>query len=221
MGIEHHLLCLAWIGADEQHARVAEPDMGDLDLHGHAVDQHDLVAPVELVGLPRREGAAHRRRPTQSRAFSLPCPSIAAHRVVTALIAQTAQRLEDAHQGQAFARACLRCQQQPVEIRPPLPQLRQRLDLPLVAERRAPDRTTLRTVFRDTCRSRTISLIERPRMKNSRLMRAIVSTPNIPPPPSIRKDRQSPAQKGGSKLNADPPAQGSKLHADHREPRAW
>ena len=54
----------------------------------------------------------------------------------------------------------------------------------------APERTTLRTVLRDTCSSRAISLIERPRWKNSRRIRAIVSTPFIPRHPSQTKDRQ-------------------------------
>ena len=59
MGVEHHLLRLARIGPHEHHAAVAEPDMGDLHGHRHAVDQHDLVAPVELVGLARREDQRH------------------------------------------------------------------------------------------------------------------------------------------------------------------
>jgi hypothetical protein len=56
MGVEDHLLRLARVSPHEQHARVAEPDVGDLHDHGHPVDQHDLLAPVELVGLARREG---------------------------------------------------------------------------------------------------------------------------------------------------------------------
>lgn len=55
VGVEHHLLGLARIGPDEHHAAVAEPNMGDLHGHCHAVDQDDLVAPIELVGLARRE----------------------------------------------------------------------------------------------------------------------------------------------------------------------
>ena len=50
VGIEHHLLCLAWIGAHEQHARVAEPQVGDLHRHRRAIDQDDLVAPVVVAG---------------------------------------------------------------------------------------------------------------------------------------------------------------------------
>jgi hypothetical protein len=45
MGIEHHLLRLARIGAHKWHAAVTEPDMGDLDGHRHAVQQNDFVAP--------------------------------------------------------------------------------------------------------------------------------------------------------------------------------
>jgi hypothetical protein len=47
--------------------------------------------------------------------------------------------------------------------------------------------STFRTVFRDTPRSRTISLIDLPLTKNSRRIRATVSTTSIshsPPPQS-------------------------------------
>ena len=59
VGVEHHLLRLARIGPHEQHPAVAEPDMRHLHRHRHAVDQDDLVAPVELVGLARREAQRH------------------------------------------------------------------------------------------------------------------------------------------------------------------
>ena len=42
MGIEHHLLRLARIGAHEQHPAVAKPDVGDLHDQRHAA-QHDAV----------------------------------------------------------------------------------------------------------------------------------------------------------------------------------
>src|SRR4051812_26546772 len=45
----------------------------------------------------------------------------------------------------------------------------------------SPDRSTLRTVFRDTLRSRAISLIVLPLRKCSRRIRPIVSTVSIPP----------------------------------------
>jgi hypothetical protein len=44
----------------------------------------------------------------------------------------------------------------------------------------APDRMTLRTVFRDTRSSRQICLIDLPSTKCARLIFAIVSTTNIP-----------------------------------------
>src|SRR5271166_846347 len=44
----------------------------------------------------------------------------------------------------------------------------------------APERTTLRTVFRDTFNPRAISLIDLPLIKCSRLIRPIVSTTSIP-----------------------------------------
>jgi hypothetical protein len=65
MGVEHHFLRLAWIGAHEQHPAVAKPNMGDLHDHRHAVQQDDFVAPVELVGFPGSKAqrhVGHRRR---------------------------------------------------------------------------------------------------------------------------------------------------------------
>lgn len=53
MRVEHHLLRLARIGPHEEHAAVAEPHVRDLHCHRHAVEQDDLVTPVELVGLAR------------------------------------------------------------------------------------------------------------------------------------------------------------------------
>ena len=67
--VEHHLLRLARIGADEHHPAVAQTHVRDLHGHRHAVHHHDLVAPVELVGLARRERQRHKGRPpSRSRA---------------------------------------------------------------------------------------------------------------------------------------------------------
>src|SRR5215216_1277607 len=54
----------------------------------------------------------------------------------------------------------------------------------------SPDRSTLRTVFRDTFRSRAISLIVLPLRKCSRRIRPIVSTVSIPPPPASNQSEQ-------------------------------
>ncbi|KQP82935.1 hypothetical protein ASF57_12480 [Methylobacterium sp. Leaf117] len=80
----------------------------------------------------------------------------------------------------------------------------------------APDRMTFRTVLRETCWSRTMSLIARPRAKNSRRMRAIVSTPFIPlHHPSGRTGEQSARTRlGGQNWTPIPRLTGSKLHAE-------
>src|SRR6266446_4956952 len=64
----------------------------------------------------------------------------------------------------------------------------------------APDRTTLRTVFRDTRRSRAISLIALPLRKYSRRIRPIVSTVRIPHHPRLirRGQRITPHGRGGN-----------------------
>ena len=70
--VEHHLLRLARIGPHEQHPAVAQPDMRHLHRHGRAVDQHDLVAPVELVGLARRKAQRDKGANRRRRAVTLP-----------------------------------------------------------------------------------------------------------------------------------------------------
>ena len=76
--------------------------MGDLHRRGHAVEDHDLMAPVELVGLARIEAQRHigarRRFPRRLR----PTGRIAAHRVIAAAIAAVAQLLVDPDQRQPF-----------------------------------------------------------------------------------------------------------------------
>src|ERR1700736_3904282 len=54
VGVEHHLLRLARIATHKQHAAVTEPDMGGLYDYRHAIEQNDLMAPVELIGFSRR-----------------------------------------------------------------------------------------------------------------------------------------------------------------------
>ncbi|MEO1315142.1 MAG: MobF family relaxase [Pseudomonadota bacterium] len=73
-----------------------------------------------------------------------------------------------------------------------------------------------RTVFRETCRSRQISLIVLPRTKNSRRTLAIVSTPFIPHPPIQFKGRAGLLEltKGGQFWTPIPPLRGSTFHAD-------
>jgi hypothetical protein len=71
MGVEDHLLALARIGPHARHPAVAEPHVRHLGDGRHAVDDHDLVAPVELIGLARREAQRHERH---RRRCALPAP---------------------------------------------------------------------------------------------------------------------------------------------------
>ena len=139
VGVEHHLLRLARIDPHEQHPAVTEPDMGGLHDHRHAVQQDDLVAPVELVGFPRREAQRDVGRRRRLPALLAPSPGVAPHGIVAAVVAAPAQFLEDADQRQLLAGGLGRvpCQQFVEFCRPP-PQLRPRLDVPLVLERCLP-----------------------------------------------------------------------------------
>src|SRR5215217_2178697 len=74
----------------------------------------------------------------------------------------------------------------------------------------APERSTFRTVFRDTLRARTISLIVLPLRKCSRRIRPIVSTVSIPPTARFESKRAA----------HQPNLQGSKLHAEQQKRRA-
>ena len=100
--IEHHLLGLARIGSHERHPAVAETDMGDLHRRRHAIDQNDLVTPVELVSLARIEAqrniGAGRRFLRRLR----PPGRVAPHRIITAAVAAVAQLLVDADERQTF-----------------------------------------------------------------------------------------------------------------------
>ena len=60
VGVEHHLLRFARIGAHEHHAAVAKANVRDLHGRRHPVHHNDLVAPVELIGLARRKGQRHK-----------------------------------------------------------------------------------------------------------------------------------------------------------------
>ena len=90
MGIEYHLLGLARIGAHEQHAAVAQSDMRHLDGDGRAVDQHDLVRPIELVRLAGRKAQRYIGFRYRGAALGTPLPGVSANRVVAALITEGA-----------------------------------------------------------------------------------------------------------------------------------
>ncbi len=130
MGIEHHLLGLARIDPHEQHPAMAQPDMGGLDRHRRAIDQHDLMAPIELVGLARRKAEGdigRRRRPA---ALLVPGLGIAPDSIIAAVVSQPAQRLEQPDQREAFPRRLsVVGRQHLVQPIAPRPDLRQWLDV--------------------------------------------------------------------------------------------
>jgi hypothetical protein len=90
VGVEHHLLRLARISAHEHHPAVAEAQMRDLHDRRHPVHHNDLVAPVELIGLARRERQRHKGICRRAHALLAPGDRIAADSSVAALKAEAA-----------------------------------------------------------------------------------------------------------------------------------
>ena len=207
--VEHHLLGLARIGPHEQHAAVAQPDMRHLDGDRRAVDQHDLVRPVELVGLARRKAQRHIGFRRRRAALGTPPLGVAANRVVAALI--TERRVAPRISGSASAARAPACPRSPAADR----RADRATDQSAAAaagrahsETRSPrDRITLRTTFRDTRNSRQIALIGFFWAKYARRIFAIVSTTSIP----------NPAPMSPMEATVDPPSRGSRLDADHPE----
>jgi hypothetical protein len=118
--VEHHLLGLARISPHEQHPAVAQPDMRDLHGHRRAVDQHDLVRPVELVGLARRKAQRHIGFRCRRPVLDPPLLGVTPHRIVAALITGSVQLFEHPDQRQPLTRRlALVRQQQTVELSPP------------------------------------------------------------------------------------------------------
>src|ERR1700730_6561922 len=82
VGVEHHLLRLAGMGADKLHAAVAETDVRDLHDRRHAVHHDDLEAPIELVSFARRKRQRHVGVRHLARVLPAPGPGIAANSVI-------------------------------------------------------------------------------------------------------------------------------------------
>ena len=101
--VEHHLLCLARLGAHEWHPAVAEPDPRNLSRRRNAAQQDDLGRPVELVGLVGSEAQRDVGVGRAGAALAMPRLGIAAYGVVTALEPLGPQILVDLHQVKALA----------------------------------------------------------------------------------------------------------------------
>ena len=135
MGIEHHLLALTRIGTHEQHAAVTEPDMSHLHRDGDAIDEHDLMAPVELVSLARGKRQRHIGLSRHCSAFLAPALGIAPNRIVAAVIAGTTQLFVNPRQCQPFtAELRLVRQEKRIQLLAPWTDLRQWLVLALIVE---------------------------------------------------------------------------------------
>ena len=107
--------------------------MRDLDGNRHAVNQHDLVRPVELVGLAWRKAQRHISFGNCLAARRQPLPRVPPNRVIATGVPEPAQFLEDPDQRQPLAhRLRLVTQKHPVKIGAPRPQLRPRLHRPHV-----------------------------------------------------------------------------------------
>jgi len=97
------------------------------------LQQDDLVAPIELVGFPRREAQRDVGRRRRLPALLGPSPGVAPYGIVAAVIAASAQFLENPDQRQLLAEGLGRIAfQQFIELRRPSPQLRPRLHVSLV-----------------------------------------------------------------------------------------
>src|SRR5271157_920701 len=210
VGVEHHLLRLARVGAYEHHAAVAEPHVGDLHRRRHPADDDDLVAPVELVGFARRKRQGNVGFSRRARVLLAPAPRIAANSVVAALVAERPQLLVNADQRQPLARRRLGVRRQkPIERLRPRPEFRPRLDLTFIGKRRLPRP--------QDPPDRVARQMQGPRDLLDRLPLAQMLAPyptdrlhnQHPPPPASRQSRQpTKPEIGGSILDADDAPQG-------------
>jgi hypothetical protein len=110
--------------------------VGDLHGHRHAAQQHNLMAPIKLVGFPGRKAQWYVGCGRHLSTRLGPSPGVATDRIVAAVIPTLAQFLEHADQRELFAGRLDRvARQQRVESFCPSSELRSRLDFSFVFER--------------------------------------------------------------------------------------
>ena len=180
--------------------------MGDLDRHRRAVEQHDLVAPVELVGFSGRKTQRHKRRGHTGRAIPAPGPGVAPDRIIAPLVIEARQLLEYPDQRQPLAcRLPFVGQQQPVQLSLPRANPRQRLLLPFIGKTRLARSDDLAH-----CVARNMQL-PRDLLDGLALHEICPTNPcnriHALHPPTARQiqNRQSDQQIQGAKLDADYP----------------
>ena len=86
MRVEHQLLSLAEVDAHKRHATVRQLHVRRLDRQRQARKRDRLVAPVELVGFPRRKAHRHIGMSRNPGTFVTPGLDEAMHAVVRAVI---------------------------------------------------------------------------------------------------------------------------------------
>lgn len=104
MGVEDHLLALTHIGSCEHHPAVAEPDMRHLYRGCPALDQDDLMAPVELVGFTRCIVERHVGFGRHCTSILRPSLRIAPDRIVAAVVTQRPKLFVNPDQRQPLTR---------------------------------------------------------------------------------------------------------------------
>ena len=169
------LLALSHIGPGEHHPAVAKPNMSNLHRDRYAVDQHDLMAPVELISLARRLIERHIGICGDRSTGRRPGLGIASDSIVTAVISKGANFLVNPDQRQPFPRGlALIGEQEPINMFNPGTDLRLRLMFAFIGEvglarpqYLAHPSAIARTngamaSMRDTCNSRLIFFIDQP-----------------------------------------------------------
>src|ERR1700691_2571860 len=119
MGVEHQLLGVAQINPNERHAAVRQLHVRRLHRQRQSLERDRLVAPVELVGLPRRKAHRHIGMRGNSDPLLAPETREAMHAVVGAAVSAPTQLLE-----QPLRRTALPLRQLGFRLQ----NLRQRLD---------------------------------------------------------------------------------------------
>jgi hypothetical protein len=176
--------------------------------------RRDLVAPVELVSPTRRESQRHINRRRRLPVRLAPPSGVAPHRIVAALLPAPAQFLEEANQRQLLTGRLAGIPGQQFVKGPPSSGPASAAAEALVSNENdvSPDRSTRRTVLRDTPRSRAISLIGLPLTKCSRNR---LHNQHPPPPASNQSGKPGLATlKGGQFWAPIPRLRGSILHAE-------
>jgi len=186
VGVEHHLLCLARIAPHEQHPTVTEPDMGGLHDHVTPLTRttHWLQSDTDRPFLAQ-SSAGHRPQRGSLRAPCCHRSGVTAHGVVTDVIPRPelaedpdlkSSRLE--LRERTWPRSLPAITSSSAAHRPSLgARLGQHRSY---SNEVSPTSAPSRTVFRDTFRSRAISVDRLALMKCSAVSGQLSSTISIP-----------------------------------------